>query len=130
MATYDLHRSDLFNSHMTNLDTSVKDAVIQQLINDGIYQDPGGPALYGTTINDTPVAWQQDVGYVPPLDAQTQVLILSGASNIVNTDANLAAIIENTAANVDLTVVGSKSVIIGTGTVVFYLRCRKCYFTA
>jgi hypothetical protein len=108
MATYDLNRSELNHVLVSDgIDPTVRAAVINYLNNDNLLDDKGST-----------VAVQEDnhpAGNYPPLDPNTQVLVLTSPSGFVDTstDPNLEVIVGGGDAH--LTVTGSSDLLIAAG---------------
>lgn len=103
MATYDLNRSEL-NSLLAadHIDPSVRKAIINYLVDDGLLTGPHGTVVV-------------QEGTYPPLDSNTEVLLLNSPNATVNTstDPNLKVIVD--VGDAHLKVTGSDNVLVATG---------------
>src|SRR5665213_2221583 len=97
-----------------NLDPSVHDAVMAQLVADGIYNntDSGPPIFTG------PKAWVQEGTYTSPTLSYLNVVDITTSSGpvVVTTDPALKAIVLQTATPTQLYVEGTSNVYVALGT--------------
>lgn len=108
MATYDLNRAEL-NGLLTlgGIDPSVRKAIIDYLVNDGLLTGPGSTVVV------------QDQSFpphnYPPLDSGTEVLFLTSPTDSVDTstDPDLKVIVD--VGDAKLNVTGSDDVLVATG---------------
>jgi Ca2+-binding RTX toxin-like protein len=87
------------------IDLSVRNAIINYLMDDGLLMGPGSQVLVQDQNLPPPV--------FPPLDPPAQVLFLNNPIDTVSTDPNLQVIVE--AGDAYLTVTGSNDVLVATG---------------